>query len=86
MRANSWKLSQSKLATMIAVSVITILELAHGVTPADTAGRSHSRQRFLDDLLAGVPIQPVTAPIALRAGQIDGHSQPKGIRIRYRIY
>jgi predicted nucleic acid-binding protein len=29
----------------------------------------------------GVPIQPVTTPIALRAGQIDGESQARGVRI-----
>ena len=65
----------------IAVSVVTVLELAHGITRADTAARRERRQRFLDELLAGVPIQPVTVPIALRAGQIDGHSQAKGVRI-----
>jgi predicted nucleic acid-binding protein len=31
--------------------------------------------------LTGVPIQPVTVPIALRAGRIDGQSQAKGLRI-----
>jgi predicted nucleic acid-binding protein len=31
--------------------------------------------------LGGVPIQPVTVLIALRAGQIDGRSQARGIRI-----
>jgi predicted nucleic acid-binding protein len=65
----------------IAVSVITVLELAHGITRADTTERRERRQRFLDELLTGVPIQPVTVPIALRAGQIDGQSQAKGIRI-----
>jgi predicted nucleic acid-binding protein len=65
----------------IAVSAVTVLELAHGVTRADTPERHERRQRFLDDLLAGVPIQPVTVPIALRAGQIDGQSQAKGVRI-----
>jgi predicted nucleic acid-binding protein len=65
----------------IAVSVVSVLELAHGITRADTPGRRERRQRFLDELLAGVPIQPVTVPIALRAGQIDGQSQAKGIRI-----
>jgi tRNA(fMet)-specific endonuclease VapC len=39
------------------------------------------RQRFLDDLLTGVPIQPITVPIALRAGQIDGQGQARGVRI-----
>ena len=65
----------------IAVSVITVLELAHGITRADTAERRERRQRFLDDLLTGVPVQPVTVPIALRAGQIDGQSQAKGVRV-----
>jgi len=65
----------------IAVSVITVLELAHGITRADTPERRERRQRFLDELLTGVPIQPVTVPIALRAGQIDGQSQAKGVRI-----
>jgi predicted nucleic acid-binding protein len=65
----------------IAVSVVTVLELAHGITRADTAERRDRRQRFLDELLTGVPIQPVTVPIALRAGQIDGQSQARGIRI-----
>lgn len=65
----------------IAVSVVTVLELAHGITRADTAERRDRRQRFLDELLTGVPIQPVTVPIALRAGQIDGHSQTKVIRV-----
>jgi predicted nucleic acid-binding protein len=65
----------------IAVSVVTVLELAHGITRADTTERRDRRQRFLDELLTGVPIQPVTVPIALRAGRIDGQSQTKGVRI-----
>ena len=60
---------------------LTVLELAHGITRADTTERRERRQRFLDDLLTGVPIQPVTVSIALRAGQIDGQSQAKGVRI-----
>jgi tRNA(fMet)-specific endonuclease VapC len=66
----------------IAISVVTVLELAHGITRADTTERRERRQRFLDELLIGVPIQPVTIQIALRrAGQIDGQSQARGIRI-----
>jgi len=65
----------------IAVSVVTVLELAHGISRADTPERRDRRQRFLDELLVGIPIQPVTVQIALRAGQIDGRSQAKGVRI-----
>ena len=48
---------------------------------ADTSERRERRQRFLFELLTGVPIQPVTVAIALHAGQIDGHSHAKGMRI-----
>ena len=65
----------------IAISVVTVLELAHGIARADTTERRDRRQRFLDELLGGVPIQPATVPIALHAGQIDGRSQARGIRI-----
>jgi predicted nucleic acid-binding protein len=65
----------------IAISVVTVLELAHGIARADTAERRERRQRFLDELLTGVPVHPVTIQIALRAGQIDGQSQVRGIRI-----
>ena len=61
--------------------MVTVLELAHGITRADTAERRERRQRFLDELLTGVPVQPVTVQIALRTGRIDGQSQARGIRI-----
>jgi predicted nucleic acid-binding protein len=38
----------------IALSVITVLELAHSVARADTMERRERRQRFLDELLIGV--------------------------------
>ena len=65
----------------LAISVITLLELAHGLTRADTPARRDKRQQFLSELMSVVPIHPITAQIALRAGRIDGQSQAKGIRI-----
>ena len=65
----------------IAISVVTVLELAHGIARADSPERHDRRQRFLDELMTGVPIQPLTVPIALRAGRIDGESQSMVIRI-----
>lgn len=67
--------------TEIAISVVTLLELAHGAQRADTAGRKLKRQRFIDELLMALPIYPVTIPIALRAGQIDGESQSRGVKL-----
>jgi predicted nucleic acid-binding protein len=68
----------------IALSVITVLELAHGVTRADTPDRKDKRQSFLDELLTAVPIHPVTVPVALRAGQIDGRINGRAFGCRYR--
>ena len=65
----------------VAISVITVLELAHGVTRSDSAARRERRLQFLEDLVTGVPVQSVTVAIALRAGQIDGQSQATGVRI-----
>jgi predicted nucleic acid-binding protein len=65
----------------IALSVVSVLELAHGIARADSAPRRDRRQRFLDELLDSVPVQPVTVPVALLAGKIDGESQARGIRI-----
>jgi predicted nucleic acid-binding protein len=65
----------------VGVSVVTALELAHGLARADTAERRDKRQRFLDELLSVVPVYPVTLAVALRAGQIDGASTARGVRI-----
>lgn len=65
----------------IALSVVTVLELAHGIARANTQARHAARQKFLDDLLIGMPVHPVTVPVALRAGQIDGQLQAAGTRV-----
>jgi len=67
--------------TEIAISVVTLIELAHGASRADTPQRKDQRLQFIEELLAALPIHSVTVPIALRAGQIDGESQAKGLRI-----
>lgn len=65
----------------VAVSVITLLELAHGVIRADIEERRAKRQQFLDELISVIPVRQVTTAVALRAGKIDGITQSKGIRI-----
>lgn len=65
----------------IAVSAVTMLELAHGVVRANTPQRRNDRQQFLSELSGVVPVVPVTVAVALRAGRIDGESQAKGINI-----
>jgi predicted nucleic acid-binding protein len=65
----------------VAVSVITLIELAHGVARANTPERKVSRQQFLNELMIALPVHPVTVPVALRAGQIDGENSARGVRL-----
>ena len=65
----------------VAISVVTVIELAHGVARADTPQRKASRRQFLSELLTVLPVHPVTVPVALRAGQIDGENSAQGIRL-----
>jgi predicted nucleic acid-binding protein len=67
--------------TEVAISVVTLIELAHGAARADTQQRKAKRQQFIQELLMALPIHPVTLSIALRTGQIDGDNQAKGIRL-----
>lgn len=67
--------------TEATLSVITVLELAHGIERANSTERRDARARFLDELLQEIAIEPVTVPIAFRAGKVDGELAAKGVRI-----
>jgi tRNA(fMet)-specific endonuclease VapC len=63
------------------LSVITLLELAHGAARANNTERKARREQFIHELVQALPIYPVTAAVAIRAGQIDGANQAKGQRL-----
>src|SRR5208337_4694790 len=65
----------------VAISVVTLIELAHGAARAGTPERRAKRQQFTQELMTAFPIHSVTASVALRAGQMDGENQARGIRI-----
>lgn len=67
--------------TEIAISVVTLIELAHGASRADTPERRAKRNQFIQELLTAVPIHPITVPVALRTGRIDGENQARGVRL-----
>ena len=67
--------------TEIGISVVTLIELAHGAARANTPERKAKRHNFIGELLIAMPIHPVTVPLALRTGQIDGENQARGIRL-----
>jgi predicted nucleic acid-binding protein len=65
----------------IALSVITLIEMAHGVARANTPERKAMRLQFLREIATAVPLHPVSVAIALRAGHIDGENTAGGVRV-----
>jgi predicted nucleic acid-binding protein len=65
----------------VAVSVVTVMELAHGAGRANTPQRKTARLQFIHELMAAIPVHPVSASVALRAEQIDGESTAKGVTL-----
>ena len=65
----------------VAVSVVTLIDLAHGATRANTPQRMAMRRQFLNELITALPVHPVTVSVALRAGQIDGENTAQGVRV-----
>ncbi len=66
-----------------AISVITIVELAHGEARAETPHRAHKRSVFLTDLQDVLKIVPVTGAIARRAGQLEGALATAGNKLAF---
>ena len=56
----------------VGLSVVTIVELTHGVQRAGTEERRQRRQAFVDELIRDVPVHPVTIETARIAGRIEG--------------
>jgi tRNA(fMet)-specific endonuclease VapC len=67
--------------TEVGISVLTLIELAHGAARADSLERKSKREKFIEELLIAMPVYPVTATIALRAGQLDGQNQARGVKV-----
>ena len=67
--------------TEAALSVVTVLELAHGIERAQSADRRSAREHFLGELLSEMTVEPVTSKIAFRAGRIDGRLHAQGLRV-----
>ncbi|GGG98680.1 PIN domain-containing protein [Silvibacterium dinghuense] len=75
------EISQRVAGEDVALSVVTLMELAHGAARANAPERKALRQQFLRELAEAIPIYPVTVSVALKAGQIDGENAARGIRI-----
>jgi tRNA(fMet)-specific endonuclease VapC len=73
--------AQTVTEAEIGISVVTLIELAHGAARANTPERKAKRQKFIEELQTAMPIHPVTAALALRTGKIDGENQARGVQV-----
>lgn len=67
--------------TEATLSIITLVELAHGIARADSRARQIAREHFINELPNEISVEPITVSIAFRAGKIDGEMQAKGLSI-----
>lgn len=66
-----------------ALSVISVIELEHGIWRAKTAAQASARRMFMDDLFQAVPVYPLTFDIARLAARIGGEAQRNGTSIPF---
>jgi len=69
--------------TEIGLSVVTIVELIHGVQRAGAEERRQRRQVFVDELIRDVPVHPVTIETARLAGRVEGDRAAHGVSIAF---
>jgi tRNA(fMet)-specific endonuclease VapC len=65
------------------LSVVTIVELVHGIHRAKDEQRRARRQAFVDELIRDIPVHPFTMEIARRAGRMEGERAAQGINVAF---
>ncbi|MGC9973378.1 MAG: PIN domain-containing protein [Bryobacteraceae bacterium] len=66
-----------------ALSAVALVELVHGIYRANTPPIRARREAFIQELLADVPVYPLTQQIAFLAGRIDAEQQSRGVKIPF---
>src|SRR5579859_2529673 len=67
----------------IALSIISVVELTHGIYRAKTEADRERRRIFTEGIYHGLMIYPMTMEIAQLAGRIEGEQAAKGIAIAF---
>jgi tRNA(fMet)-specific endonuclease VapC len=66
-----------------ALSVVTIVELTHGIHRAKSDADRERRSAFSEELRRDMVVHPVTVEIAELAGRIEGEQAARGISIAF---
>lgn len=65
----------------LGISVMSAAELFHGCWRAETPSRRASREEFVEEILAAIPVVPITLCIARVFGEIDARLSAAGRRL-----
>src|SRR3981081_470214 len=65
------------------LSVVTIVELAHGIYRAKSDADRERRRAFGEELRSDMVVHPVTVEIAALAGRIEGEQATRGVSIAF---
>jgi len=65
----------------ISISAVTVAELAHGVSRANTQEARVRRRAFIDELKKHVPVHPVTEESGELAGKLSGEQATRGVKL-----
>lgn len=65
------------------LSVVTIVELTHGIHRAKTDTDRERRRAFTEELCRDMPVHPVTLEIAQLAGRVEGEQAARGVSIAF---
>lgn len=66
-----------------ALSVVTVVELTHGIYRAKNEKDRERRRAFCEELRRDVVVHPVTVDIAELAGRIEGEQAAAGVSIAF---
>jgi predicted nucleic acid-binding protein len=67
----------------LGLSVVSVVELTHGIQRAKDEKRRKRRQAFVDELIRDILVHPVTVETAKLAGQIEGQQADQGVTIAF---
>jgi len=74
-------IAKSNPSDDVSVSVVSLMELAHGIARANSEQIMKRRTTFIRELLSSIPILGIDNQLALKIGIMDGQLAQTGIRI-----
>ena len=62
----------------VMISAISVMELEHGLWRAETPERARTRQAWIDEVYAAIPVQPFTKAMGQLTAKIDAEARRSG--------